>query len=298
MTPDLVRVGMSAKEIYMPPNCRTLDTVSAKQQVRLGIQGFPGVGKTWAALTFPNPIVLNLDRGLGAHQGRKDVIEIPFYEKAMSGGKTELKDKLLAWIEKEGPKLEAEQTLIIDGLSSIEISYHAWFAVNQHLFLTKQGKVDDFAEYQVKKKYLGEIFDLAIKSFRCDIILISHEAERADKPTTIGQPGEYTGKIRPLLTGAYGDTIVKDFTDWFRQHAAEKPRDFAAITPEALAAWGMKTTAEFKAMCDTFPRNTIYYWQCDGDNRFDGKAGSLVGFPKFIPANYQSFQKYMRKVQV
>jgi hypothetical protein len=284
-------------DIYIPPNCSTLATNKQKQQIRLGIQGFPGTGKTWAALTFQNPIVLNLDRGIGAHQGRSDVIEIPFYKSEFSGGKATLKDRLIQWLEREGPKLTANQTLIVDGLSSLEIAYHQWFAANQQNFITKGGKVDDFAEWQVKKKYFGEFCEM-LKSFSCDVVLLAHEAERADKPSTVGQPGTYSGKIRPILTGAYGDIIVRDYTDWFRQHAADKPTDFSAIKPELLAAWGMKSTAEFKTMCDTFPRNTIYFWQLEGDDKFDGKASSLVNFPRFVPANSGSFAKYQRKINV
>ena len=279
--------------IYTPPNCRTLE-VATKQQIRLGIQGFPGTGKTWAALTFPNPIVLNLDRGLGAHQGRKDVIEIPFYLPSFSGHKTELKDKLVSWMDTEGKKLTINQTLVIDGCTTIQNSYHTWFAANQHLFLTKAGKVDDFAEWQVKKKYFGELHE-AFKSLACDVIFIAHESERPDKPTTVGQPGTYSGKIRPLLTGAFGDEIVSHYTDWFRQHASDKPTDYSTITPAALNSWGMRSIDEFKAMCATFPRNTIYYWQTDSDDKFDGKCSSLINFPHFIPANYGSFQKYQRK---
>jgi hypothetical protein len=280
--------------IYTPPGCTTLDKSTTKQQIRLGVQGFPGTGKTWAALTFPNPIVLNLDRGLGAHQGRSDVIEIPFYDSKFSGGKGQLKDKLITWLESEGMKLSSEQTLVFDGCSSLEVSYHQWFALNQHNFLTKQGKVDDFAEFQVKKKYFGELHEL-FKSLKCDLIFISHESERADKPTTVGQPGTYSGKIRPLVTGAYGDIIVRDYTDWFRQHASDKPKDYASITPESLSNWGMKSVAEFKSMCEDYPRNTIYFWQTEGDNIFDGKCSSLINFPRFIPATYKSFTKYMRK---
>lgn len=279
--------------IYTPPGCHTLASCTTRQQLRLGIQGFPKTGKTWSALTFRNPISLNLDRGLAAHEGREDVIEIPFYDPKFCGDKWKLKDKLTTWLETEGPKLTNEQTLLIDSLSSLEISYHTWYSANQHQFLTKQGKVDDFAEYQVKKKWFGELHEM-FKSFKCDVILLAHEAERADKPTTVGQPGTYSGKIRPLLTGAYGDIIMKDFSDWYRQHCAEKPKDYSTITAESLVAWGMKSTAEFKAMCDTFEGGSIYFWQTVGDDKFDGGC-SLVGCPRFIPANYQSFSKYQRK---
>lgn len=281
--------------IYTPPNCRTLASDCSKQQIRLGIQGYPGTGKTWAALTFPNPIVLNLDRGLGAHAGRADVIEIPFYQSSFSGGSSsELKDKLVSWLQKEAVKLSEQQTLIFDGCTSLQNAYHTWYAANQHMFLTRQGKVDDFAEWQVKKKYFGEVMEI-FKALKCDVIFIAHEAARPDKPTTVGQPGEYRGKIRPLLTGAFGDEIVGYYSDWFRQHAADKPSDYSAIKPESLALWGMKTPQEFKAMADEFPRNTIYYWQTEGDDVFDGKCSSLVNFPRYIPANYKSFLKYARK---
>ena len=60
-------------EQYIPKGAVSLNTITVKPQIRLGLQGYSGTGKTWAALTFPNPIVLNLDRGLGAHTGRSDV---------------------------------------------------------------------------------------------------------------------------------------------------------------------------------------------------------------------------------
>lgn len=281
MTPD----------IYTPPNVFSLENVTS-QQIRLGIQGFPGTGKTWAALTFPNPIVLNLDRGLGAHVGRKDVLEIPFYRSDFCGKRSELKDRLVLWLEKEGKKLTAAQTLVFDGCTSLEIAYHQWFAANQMSFLTKTGKVDDFAEWQVKKKYFGELHEL-FKELACNVVFISHEAERADKPTTVGQPGAYTGKIRPLLTGAYGDIICRDYTDWFRQHASDKPTE-DKLTPEFLANWKM-TKAEFQNLMTKYPRNTFYFWQTEGSDLFDGKCSSLVNYPRFMPAEYGSFEKYKRK---
>ena len=67
------------EEIYKPSGSINLSESQTKPQIRLGIQGPPGSGKTWAALTFPNPVIINLDRGLGAHAGRSDVIDVPFY---------------------------------------------------------------------------------------------------------------------------------------------------------------------------------------------------------------------------
>jgi len=272
-------------EQYIPKGAVSLNTITVKPQIRLGLQGYSGTGKTWAALTFPNPIVLNLDRGLGAHTGRSDVYEIPFYKPEFCG-KTfgELKDRLMVWLSTEGKKITSTQTLVFDGCTSLQNAYHAWFKDNQHSFLTKAGKVDDFAEWREKKNYYAEIMEL-FKSLSCDVIFIAHESAQKDKGTQ-----EYTGKIRPLLSGQFNDEIMNHFTDWFRQHSALKPTD---VKPETLKAFGM-TAQEFNAWCATLPRDTIYYWQTDSDNIFDGKCSSLVNFPKYLPATFGTFAKYQR----
>ena len=272
----------------IPNGCRTLDQLTSMPQIRLGIQGYGGTGKTWSALTFPNPIVVNMDRGLGAHIGRSDVIEVPFYEPKFSGGAGGLKDKLMFWLNQEATKFLPEQTLIIDGGTSLQNAYHLWFKMNQNLFLTKQGRVDDFAEWKVKKDYYGELMEL-LKTLPCSVIFIWHEADKKDKD------GSYSGKIRPLLTGQFGDELMNHFTDFFRQMTCDKPKDFNALDEAALKNWGMNKV-EFKAMCDELPRNSIYYWQSESDSIFDGKCSSLVNFPRYLPANFSSFQRYMRKI--
>jgi len=275
--------------MYLPPNSNNLSTVKDMPQIRAGIQGFPGTGKTWAALTFPNPLVLNLDRGLGAHAGRSDVHEIPFYSpdfcKTLKSPylPTDLKDILHIWIDKEGRKLEPDQTLIVDGLTGIQNAYHKWYTVNQ--VYTKAGKVDDFAEWNLKKSFFSEFIEY-FKYIKCHVVIIAHEADKKEKD------GTYSGKVRPLLTGQFGDELVSHFTDWFRAHSSDKP---TAEVPEQKLKDFRMTAAEYKKWCDSFPRNTLYYWQTEGDNVFDGKCSSMVNFPKFIPADYASFAKYRRK---
>ncbi len=281
--------------VFIPTNAVRLDTDQSKQQIRLGIQGFPNTGKTWAALTFPNPIVLNLDRGLGAHQGREDVHEIPFYKQEVGGRRDEVKDKLIVWLDTVATKFTNEQTLIIDSCSAIEQAYHAWFRKNEaNLALGENGSFNKFIQWSLKESFFGEIFS-TLKVLKCDIIFITHEAEMRDKPSTPGQLGQYTGKIRPLMTGKVTDTMCKDFTDWFRMICASKPADFTKLDPIKIQHDWKLSIPEFKAMCDTFPNDTLYYWQTLGDDIFDAKVSSLVDFPKYLPANYSSFKQYMRK---
>lgn len=280
------------QSIYIPPNSISLDKVSLTQ-IRLGIQGYFGTGKTYGGMSFPNPVVANIDRGLGAHIGRKDIIELPLYNKDFckkyySSEPDNIKEALLQWIQKEGVKLTSNQTLVIDGLTGIESAYHTDWKKHP-MISSRSGKVDDFAEWGLKIVYFNELTDLLI-TLNCHVILICHESEKKDKGTN-----EYTGKIRPLMSGQFADKIGGKFTDWFRQHAANKPKDFNTIDVDKIKKdWGM-TPVEFKAVCDTFPRNTVYYWQTESDDTFDGKCSSLVNFPKYIPANYESFRKYMRK---
>jgi len=275
---------------YLPPNSITLDKAKP-QQIRLGLQGYPGTGKTWSSLTFPNPIVLDIDRGLGAHLGRNDVVQVPFYDPEFV--KTiiptqgyNIRDALTYWIDKEGRKLEADQTLILDGISGIESNYH--FMWRKQPTLTKTGVIDDRDEWTKKITYFGELTDLLI-SLRCHVVVITHEAETKTKDNVYDSM-----KVRPLLTGQAGNRLLSKFTDWFRQHASDKPTPGVAVAEDKLAQWGMNA-AEFAAMCKEFPRNTVYYWQTEGDAAFDGKASSLVNFPRYIPANYKNFVKWMKK---
>jgi hypothetical protein len=270
-------------DLYIPRGAQTLDKITKRSQVRLGLQGYGGVGKTWFALTFPNPIVLNLDKGLGAHKGRSDVIEVPFYDPIFSK-KDSLKDDLIKWINDEAIKLRAEQTLVVDGCTSIQNAYHRWWKANQHRFMTRQGQVDEFSQWREKVTFFSEIFE-TFKFLNCDVIFIVHETAQKDKD------GGYSGKIRPLLTGQMGDEIVNHFTDFYRMHSMSKPKE------PTLTSWGVKDMEEFNALWSDglcIRDNTIYYIQTTSDNIFDAKASSLVNFPSLIPANYQHLKKYMR----
>jgi len=284
--------------MYTPTNCKSLAETTNIPQIRLLVQGYPGTGKTWAALTFPNPVVLNLDRGLGAHTGRKDVIEVPFYDDAfvrswskdMSYKSSGLKDALIKWLEQEATKLTAEQTLVIDGNTGIQNAYHKWFQVNQARFLTKTGQVNDFAEWTVKKQYYGEIMEI-FKTLKCHVVYICHEVDLKDKNGITGPT--YSGKIRPLLTGAFGDELASHFTDCFRAHSASVPVD-APKSDVVAKDWNM-SVSDYTKWLSSFRQGTMYYWQTMSDNVFDAKASSLVNFPRYIPADFRSFETYRRK---
>jgi len=251
------------------------------QQIRLGLQGYAGTGKTWSATTFPNPVFLNLDRGLGAHTGHEGIIEIPIWAELQK------REAVERFLDGEALKLTPHQTLIVDGSTGLQNAFIEWY--NRNKVYTKQGKEDDFAPWRLKVEFFSKLCE-RFKSLKCHVVYICHETPAKEKD------GTYNGKLRPLMTGQFGDEIIGHFTDWYRCHSSDKPKDVNTVTPDALAKWGYSSIKEFQEMCNSFPRNTLYYWQTESDDFFDGKCSSLINFPRYIPASFTSFQKYMRKV--
>lgn len=281
----------TTQTLYIPPKCFSLSEIKLAQ-IRLFLQGDGGTGKTWSALTFPNPIILSTDRGAGAHTGRKDVHEAPFYDPAFvrsicpdSNGIMNTKDAALKWLKTEGMKLTTEQTLVIDNLTGLSTAFHL-FEDKHPTYSSKTGKKDDFAEWAHKVDYFGEICNV-LKSLKCHVVFIGHETP--DR----GKDGELNGKTRALLTGQFADQLKSHFTDYVRQLTCDKP-NVDKLDEKALAKWGM-TKDEMIATCASYPRNTLYFWQMESDDYCNCKVSSLVNFPRFIPANYTSFIKFLRK---
>jgi len=187
-------------------------------------------------------------------------------------------------MDKESKKLEADQTLIIDGSTGLQNAYHFWY--NQNPVVTKTGSEDAFAQWRLKKDFFSDIHE-RLKTLKCHVVYICHEFEKPDAQ------GSSTGKIRPLMTGQFANEIGSHYTDWVRQHASTKPKD-EKIDDALLKRWG-KTKSEFLEILSTYPRDTMYYWQLESDDVFDGKVSSLRNFPKFIPANYNAFKSLMNK---
>lgn len=280
-------------EIYLPPNTKSLATMS-EAQIRLGLQGPFKSGKTWDALTFPHPIVMNLDRGLGAHVGRDDVHELPFYNPQFvdsivrrSGAQAppNRRDAVLKWLMTEGMKLTPAQTLVVDGQTGLQNAFEAEYNVAP--VMTKQGNIDDFAVWRMKVEYFGEICE-ALKALHCHVVYICHETPDRDAK------GNLNGGVRPLLTGQFADQLGSHFTDWFRKITYSKP-----VTPEQTAKtksfFGIDD-ATLKEWCDNSSTATLYVWQTMSDELCKCGTSSLVNCPKYILAHYSSFVKYKRKI--
>ena len=275
----------------------TLAEQEYSNAIRLGIQSPPGLGKTFAALTFPNPVVADFNKGLGAHVGRSDVIPVPFWDGKFCDSihkrngtlcPPNQKDAFTDWLLKEGTKLHKDQTLVIDSNTEVEAAFHIQYATDGGPPIGKNGTVDSYDEYKKKLAWYSYITQL-IKNLPCLVVYITHETIEWDKQ------GDATGGAKPLLSGQAGDKIVGDYTDWVRQWAIAKPISDAA-KGKMVEKYQLNDQEYLNWMSST-PDNhsTIYLWQTQSDEMFKLKTSNLFNAPKFVLANYSSFQKYKRK---
>lgn len=267
--------------MYQPTDCKTLENVE-KQQIRLLLQGMFGSGKTYSALTASNPCVINFDNNLGAHSGRKDVINVPFYDDSFV---KKYNDKgwrhlaLVKWIQTEGKKLAKEQTLVIDGLTNLSNHYDRESPIP---ISTRTGKEDLQAWWGNKWEWNKGLFE-DLKAIACDVIVCCHEQIERDSD------GNPTTKNRPLISGSFKDEIGGHFTDIFRQLALSKPSD-KDLEKIKFDDFGLKSIEELKIFMNTFTSSTIYLWQLKPDSIANCKT-HLFNPPKFALANYSVFSR-------
>lgn len=280
-------------ELYIPSGCKPLNQITGRPQIRLGLQGEPKVGKTYNALSFPNPVVCNFDRGLGAHADRSDVIEVPFYDGKFcdsivkrdgASAPPNKKDSFRKWLSTEALKLTTKQTLVVDGNTKLQIAYETQYNLNPAT--TKTGKIDDRAIWGEKITYFGEIVDY-LTALACDVIYIAHEIpDRSDT-------GELNGRVRPLMSGQFGDQLASHFTDWFRCHCISKPKDEASS--QRIKTFLGCDDAHLKYLMASSTTDVMYLWQTMPDSIAKCASSTMISArPKFVPAHYSSFTKYMK----
>ncbi len=251
--------------MYIPKDSRNLKDQKITK-IRLGIQGEPGSGKTTAALTFPNPVVVNFDDGLHGQLG-KDIIEIPFWDhewvvrygfppsKPDKSGHPNRKGAILKWLKTEGMLLQSDQTLILDSWTSIQDA----FDIEQVLFprITKEtGEVDD-RDFWAKKIDFNDELVSYIRGVKCNVVVIFHETHTRDPKT-----GALLRKIEPLMQGSFTKKLKVHFPNFFRQVSESvKSADGKQIKTEWY--WQIKSSDEFEAKCHYVIPDTLLRIKAD-----------------------------------
>lgn len=243
-------------------------------RIMVALQGESGTGKTFSALTFPNPVVADLDNNLVAYRDRTDVIRLPFKDKEWlkkwykwdeAKIKFPIRDAFLKWIQTEGTKLEADQSFVLDGWTSLQENFDLQVALEP--VYTGTGKLNEFSPWDRKQDYSLEVLD-ALSSMKCNIVVTFHEQ------SIRSGMGELQGKIEPLMKGGYNKKLGKHFTDWFRCIAESK---LDAVDKKKVIG------AEYK-------------WQVKSASEINLKTRMKVD-GMYVEPHYKSFAQYFPAIQ-
>lgn len=255
--------------MYKPSHAQTMSELDT-YQIRLALQGATGTGKTYSALTFPNPVVIDIDQNLTAHKHRTDVIVLPFNDKEWlskwfkpkKNYAYPIRDAVIEWIKTEGMKLEKDQTLFLDSWTEYQDNFD--MQIKLEPTLTSSGGVDAYAPWQTKIEYSRELLTL-LKSLKCHVVVSYHEQDTKDAN------GQRVGKIEPLMSGKFQKKLGLYFTDWFR-----------------TCATGIVDPTDKKKIV-----GCKYEWQTKSDSEVNLK--SRLDLPMFIEPSFSSLKKYFEQ---
>ena len=244
------------QQLYLPNN----STLPTKYTIfRVGLQGRPKTGKTWSALTFPNPFIVDIDNNIPRnHPQFENLHTAPLWNDEWiknnlpraSGIKH---NALIQWLKAEGPKFKENQTIILDSITFLGNYFDAYYQNNP--VYSGKGVEDKFAPWRFKIKYFTDLHEI-IKGLSCNFVGIIHETNEYDEDgTVIG--------IKPLLTGQFGDQIAGHYCEWFRQVVEED-----------------KTTGKLSFLWEVKSKKL----SCAGGNI----VSILPADVKRIPANYET----------
>jgi len=239
---------------------------SAITQIRLGLIGKPGAGKTTAALTFPNPLVLDRDKKLPPGAAVKS---IPFYNTAFSKKFGGDREALVNFLTKEAPsKIPPNMTMIIDSWTMFMNCFDLWAdSVSTSMFWSaKKNEVDGFAIHADRINYAVEIMT-ALKQLPHNFIINFHEQIEREK--TGPNAGKPSGNIKPLMKGQFADQAAAHMTDFFRQVII---RD--------------KSTSKLSYIWEVLPSDEFF------------PITSFKSPDRYIPATYEALMDYRAKYPV
>lgn len=255
--------------MYKPPYALSIKDLP-HQQIRLGLMGPSGTGKTTGALTFPNPTVIDIDNNLIAHKKREDVTVLPFtsndwirdklgFKYNMNEVKFPIRDAVKYYLKTEAQKLEADQTLVLDSWTTLQDEFDKQSDPSLEPVRSSDGSINSYAFWDKKIDYALEILTI-LKTLKCHVVVSFHQQEPR---------GEYgskmLGKLEPLMQGKFVKKIGLYFTDFY-QCVVEHDKDATG-----------KITGKSK-----------FYWRTKSNGDVDLKS-RMIDCPVLIEPNYKSF---------
>lgn len=260
--------------MYKPTGSINLKDITYSQ-IRLALQGASGTGKTYSALTFPNPVVANFDHNLNAHVG-KDITVIPFTDDAYvdslipkrtfpighAKSIANRRDAFMKWLKTEATKLEAGQTLIIDSWTTLQDSFDK--QTDLEPVTTAKGNIDEYAFWARKMDWSRDVLD-SLKFLKCHVVVTFHEQYLTDENGKI-----LLNKVAPMMQGKFVNKLGLYFTDWFRCINLI-PGDEHPLTKQKVT-------------------EKTYLWQTNGGAGSNLKTRMPSNTPLFLNAHYTNIK--------
>lgn len=218
-------------------------------QKRIGLMGRSGSGKTFSALTFPNPVVADIDGNLSGLMSKENVSVLQFTSKDWIRDKLgfkynantvlyPIKDAFLYFLKGDAQKLQASQTLIVDSWTTLQIAFDQQRTLEPKY---NNGVINDFAFWADKIDYSEDVLQL-FKTLKCDVVVTFHEQDQRDAL------GKLNGKVEPLMEGKFNKRIGLHFTEFYRC-VVESKLDAAKNTVGSIYRW--QTASDSEVMLKT-----------------------------------------------
>ena len=189
----------------MDPTLAKYMTTSGAQKIFALIYGPPVSGKTTGALTFPSPVIIDIDHNL--RPGIPNVIPLwddafvdkikPRINPAFPANR---RDALLLILADLARSLPADHTIIVDSLTRLETWYNTQESLEPKPRSKKTGEEDGFEMFRKRLTYFEALFTMFTNCAANVVMLVHQQQDRDEK-------GQVTGQIKPSLQGQIGEKM-------------------------------------------------------------------------------------------
>lgn len=285
------------------PDC----IIAKKEQLRLGILGSPGTGKTTAAHTFPNPINGNLDRKAPPGCQSVPLANADFMRKVLNPAYVKTptshlipanyRDGIKKWLRNALPAMPSGATFILDSWTMLQ-NYFSIQAQDDNIYCVYDFKtkaktlnpdgspvIDKWDVLRHRIVYSAELMNF-FKTASCDCIITFHEQVERN------EDGKATGQIKALMDGQFKDQITGHLTMFVRQVVIHYDNFKRSNPTDAAyyAAYHREKTGN--AITEKTP---CYVWQVVASDIFNSilPPGFKCPFVKYMPADYCEYVKFI-----
>lgn len=268
--------------MFIPDKAASL--AADKPYKHVGIQGHGGTGKTTSAMTFPNPVYIDIDNSVDLHNAQAVNVEpttvkvLPFYDPEFYknyGPNT--RDSVHSFLEKNVGKFTQEQSLILDSWTFLQDAFDK--QTEKEIPITKNGAQDQYYLWEKKQDYSRDILTF-LKQAKCNVVVIFHEVKETD------DKGRDTGKVTPLMQGKFVNKLHNYFPYIFRQICFAKITDEIKQKEEATKM-GI-TLEQFRKAQEYSTDKSVRFWQCSTTQIAACKT--KIPFARFVGAHFDVFK--------